>query len=183
MLQRLRSLARQGLNRVEAALHAGRRRRALDQVRRRSDATLVFICLGNICRSPFAELWMHRRRPEAAGVVTSAGFMPGGRASPDNAVAVARTVFDLDLTTHTSRGISDIADEDRLWVVMEHVHLRRLMRQGGPREDILILGDLDPGVIERRAILDPYGKSEEIFEARYRRIVRCLEALDEARAP
>jgi protein-tyrosine phosphatase len=170
------------LNRVEAALHAGRRRRAVDRLRRRRDATLVFICLGNICRSPFAELWLHRRRPEGRDRVTSAGFMPGGRSSPDTAVAVARDVFDLDLTTHTSRSIGDVAEGDRLWVVMEHVHLRRLVRQGVPRDDVLILGDVDPRPIDRRAILDPYGKSEEVFEARYRRIERCLEALDEARA-
>jgi protein-tyrosine phosphatase len=182
MVQRLRSLARRGLNRIEAALHDGRRRRALERVRRRSDATLVFICLGNICRSPFAELWMHRRRPEAAALSTSAGFMPGGRNSPDTAVAVARSVFDLDLTPHVSRSIGDIPDGDRLWVVMEHEHLRRLRRVGIPEDDILILGDLDPEPVDRRAILDPYGRSAEIFEARYRRIERCLTALDDARA-
>ena len=151
-------------------------------MRDRRDATLVFICLGNICRSPFAEFWMVRRRPDLADHVTSAGFFPGGRNSPDTAVAVAAQTFDLDLSVHVSRGLSEVPDGDRLWVVMEHVHLRRLVRAGIPGDDVLLLGDLDPEPIDRRAILDPYGKSHEVFKARYRRIVRCLEALDEARA-
>lgn len=142
---------------------------------------MVFICYGNICRSPFAELWMRRRDPDGAESYTSAGFRPGGRSSPDTAQAVSREVFDLDLGPHVSRGLDEVPRSGRLWVVMEHVHLRRLARAGIDRDDILILGDLDPGPVERRAILDPYGRSAEVFEARYHRIVRCLEELAVAR--
>lgn len=181
MLQRLRSLARTVLNRVEAFLHPGRRRRALARVRERRDDAVVFICYGNICRSPFAELWMRRRDPEGAGAYLSAGFRPGGRSSPDTAQAVSREVFDLDLGPHVSRGLDEVPRDGRLWVVKEHVHLRRLARVGIPRDDILILGDLDPDPVERRAILDPYGKSAEVFEATYHRMVRCLEELARAR--
>lgn len=183
MIQRLRSLARRVLNRVEAALHPGRRRRALARVRERDDAPVVFICYGNICRSPFAELWMRREDPDRAERYTSAGFMPGGRSSPDTAQAVSKAVFGIDLQPHVSRSVGEVASVPHLWVVMEHVHLRRLVRVGIPRDDVLILGDLDPGPVERRAILDPYGKSPEVFEATYHRIVRCLGELLGDRAP
>ena len=181
MLQRLRSLARRGLNRVEAVLHPGRRRRALARVRARPTRPLVFVCLGNICRSPFAETWMRARDPERAESYRSAGFMRGGRSSPDTAIAVSRDEFGLDLTPHVSRSIGDMPPVDPLWVVMEHVHLRRLARLGIRAGDVLLLGDLDPVPVERRAILDPYGKSPEVFVDTYRRVVRCLEILEQAR--
>lgn len=183
MLQRLRSLARTGLNRVEAALHPGRRRRAQTRIRERDGDPVVFICYGNICRSPFAELWMRRADPARADRYTSAGFRPGGRSSPDTAREVSRRVFDVDLDPHVSRGLDEVPDERHLWVVMEHVHLRRLVRVGIPRDDVLILGDLEPGPVERRAILDPYGRSPEVFEATYHRIVRCLEEMVGDRNP
>lgn len=182
MVQRLRSLARRALNRVEAFLHAGRRRRALARLEAREADSLVFICLGNICRSPFAELWMRQRDASGADRYLSAGFMQGGRSSPDTAQAVAPR-FGVDLSGHVSRGLDDLPDGEHLWVVMEEVHRRRLARAGVDPADVLLLGDLDPGPVERRAILDPYGKSPEVFEETYRRIVRCLEVLDRVHAP
>lgn len=177
MVQRLRSFARRMINRVEAFLHPGRRRRALAQARARADRSVVFICYGNICRSPFAELWMQRHDPDGAARYLSAGFRPGGRSSPDTAIAVSRESFDLDLRPHVSRGLDGVPPGDHLWVVMERVHRKGLMREGVPGDDIVYLGDLDPGPIERREIIDPYGRDPEVFEAIYARIVRCLREL------
>lgn len=181
MLQRLRSLTRAGLNRIEAGLHPARRRRAAARVRARAGDPIVFVCLGNICRSPFAEFWMraHASDPDR---FTSAGFMAGGRSSPDTAIAVSRD-FGLDLGVHVSRSISEIPLGRRLWVVMEHMHLRRLVRAGIKRDDVVFLGDLDPEPVERRAIVDPYGTSPEFFAATYQRIVRCLEAMEGCDGP
>lgn len=180
MLQRLRSLARRVFNRVEALLHPTRRKRALARAKARGRAPLVFICLGNICRSPFAEVWMRARDPAGADNFLSAGFMPGGRRSPDTAQEVA-LAFGVDLAAHVSRGLSGIPPGDHLWVVMEAAHRRRLVRGGTPNSEILVLGDLDPDPVERRAIPDPYGSSPEVFADTYRRIVRCLEVLASAR--
>ncbi|MEK9505826.1 arsenate-mycothiol transferase ArsC [Gaopeijia maritima] len=177
MVQRLRSFARRMINRVEALLHPGRRRAALARAQARSDRSVVFICYGNICRSPFAELWMRRHDPDGAARYLSAGFRPGGRSSPDTAIAVSADRFDLDLRPHVSRGLDEVPEGDHLWVVMERVHRQGLMAEGVPADDIVYLGDLDPGPVERRAIIDPYGRDPEVFEAIYDRIVRCLREL------
>lgn len=177
MVQRLRSFARRMLNRVEAFQHPGRRQRALARVREHADRPVVFICYGNICRSPFAELWMRRRDPDGADRYISAGFRPGGRSSPDTAIAVSSEAFDLDLRPHVSRGLDGVPEGRYLWVIMEGVHHRGLVRAGIPADDIVFLGDLDPQPIERRAIIDPYGRPPEVFEAIYARIVRCLGEL------
>lgn len=177
MVQRLRSLARRILNRGEALLHPARRRRARARVRRHAEREMVFICYGNICRSPFAEFWMRRHDPAGAERYTSAGFLPGGRSSPDTAVAVAGEHFGLDLRPHVSRALADLGSGPFLWVVMERSHRRGLRAVGIPADDIVDLGDLDPGPIDRRAILDPYGLAPEVFQVIYGRIERCLSEL------
>lgn len=182
MLQRLRSSLRRGLNRLEAALHSRRHRRALRRVREGDFESVVFVCLGNICRSPFAEYWMRGQEPERAERYTSCGFFDGGRSSPDTAQEVARE-FGFRLSDHVSRSVSEIPPGAHLWVVMEAVHARGLVRAGVSRESIVFLGDFERGPIPRRAILDPYGKSNEVFRETYRRIVRCLEVLRETDAP
>lgn len=179
MFQRLRSSARWGLNRLESVLHPRRRRKALQRVREGDFDAVVFVCLGNICRSPFSEYWMRGRDPARADRYASCGFFPGGRSSPDTAQAVARE-FGFDLTDHVSKHVDEIRAGAHLWVVMEAVHLRGLLKAGIGRDSIVFLGDFEPGSIPRRAILDPYGKSSEVFRGTYHRIVRCLEVLSEA---
>lgn len=181
MVQRLRSSVRRGLNRIEAMLHPGRHRRAIQRVKERRGGSVVFVCLGNICRSPFAEYWMRRQVPDEAERFLSAGFMKGGRSSPDTAQAVAHE-FGFDLTEHVSSAIEDMPPGPHLWVVMESVHARGLAKKGIPASDVVYLGDFEPGSIPRRAILDPYGKSPEVFRDTYARIVRCLETLRTADA-
>jgi len=181
MLQRLRSSVRRGLNRLESALHPKRRRRALQRVRDGDFESIVFVCLGNICRSPFAEYWMRGRDPARGERYASCGFFDGGRSSPDTAQAVARE-FGFELKDHVSRSVQEIPSGSHLWVVMEAVHARGLVRAGISRDAIVFLGDFEPGSSPRRAILDPYGKSAEVFRETYERIVVCLEVLGTADA-
>jgi protein-tyrosine-phosphatase len=124
---------------------------------------------------------MRGRDPDRALRYTSCGFMDGGRSSPDTAQAVARE-FGFELADHVSRSVQEIPTGSHLWVVMEAVHARGLVRAGISRDAIVFLGDFEPGSIPRRAILDPYGKSAEVFRETYTRIVRCLEVLRETDA-
>jgi len=38
-----------------------------------------------------------------------------------------------------------------------------------------VLGDLDPQPVRTRAIVDPFGHGEEMFEEVYARVDRCVE--------
>ncbi len=163
-------------------MHPIRRRRALERVQRLADRRVIFICTGNICRSPFAEFWMRQRDPERVHRYTSAGIYPGGRTPPDTALVVSLDHFGVDMAEHRSRALDELPDEEFLWVVMEKGHYRGLRATGVEADAIIYLGDLDPGP-ERREIMDPYGRDPAYFEATYRRIERCLNELAGVVAP
>lgn len=138
---------------------------------------VLFICLGNICRSPYAaEAFRQRGAPSAR--IESAGFIGPDRASPFEAVDEA-ALRGVDLRAHRSRVVraSDAADFD-LVVVMEPGQATRVRQTVGiPAERILLLGDLDPQTPDRRLIPDPFGQGPAAFAAAYERIDRSLAPL------
>lgn len=146
--------------------------------------SVLVICLGNICRSPYAE---HRLTEQlaAAGLgrvrVVSAGFILPGRSSPEPARRVAAR-RGLDLEKHRSRVVTATqAREADVTIVMAPPQLRQLRQVTGaePGGASIVLGDLDPAPIDRRAIVDPYDQADDVFEAVYERIDRCCRSLVE----
>lgn len=182
----LRRAVRAGRRLRDRWLHPARRRRSLARARAfRGDHVLV-LCLGNICRSPYAAAVLDDRLESAsvAGVrVSSAGFIGPGRPSPPTARNVARE-RGVDLSTHRSRVVTDkLARSADLVVVMEPAQKRRFVRRfrgGGAR--VLVLGDLDPAPVDRRAIPDPFNREKEVFRQTYARVERCVERLASALA-
>jgi protein-tyrosine-phosphatase len=186
----LRNIARPGARALRAtgrvvdrALHPFRRRRALRRLARSTTpASIVVVCYGNICRSPFAARLLHKRlESTSAGMrVESVGFFGEDRPSPSEAVIVAPE-WGVDLTEHRSRVLSrvDIESSD-LVVVVDPAHGRRLKGMFGCANKILLLGDLDPERIETRLITDPDGKPVEVFRTVYARIDRCTKVLADA---
>lgn len=165
-------------------LHRLRRRRARARLRHTGVVgPVVFICHGNICRSPYAAAGFLRilGGPEYARVVDSAGFIGFDRPSPPEAIAVAKR-HSLDLNGHRSKLLTASTVHDAgLLIVMAPDQRRALVTCfGQPRAPILLLGDFDPDRIERRAIRDPVAQSEAVFEVVYTRIDRCLASLAEA---
>lgn len=146
---------------------------------RRAVRSVLFVCYGNICRSPYAAAAYARLAGEAGGAVrvTSAGFIGPGRPSPPEAQTVAAR-RGLDLAAQRSRLITEplVRDHD-LIVVMERAQAAALARTFGRDRGVLVLGDLDPEPIDTRTILDPYGRTEDEFEAVYARIDRCVRSL------
>jgi len=175
LVRRLRGV----LNRV---LHPLRRRRALATLRRhRRAGSVLLLCQGNICRSPFAaELlrpWLSGR-----GVgVDSAGFLGPGRRSPPEAIAAAAR-YGVDLSAHRSQLLTmPGARAADLIVVMAPEQRREVCDRFGLSErNVLVLGDLDPGPVENRTIHDPMNQPLAVFEETYARIERCLRQLERA---
>lgn len=178
----LRKIARAIRWTPQRLLHPLRRRRALRILnRRRPPRTVLFVCHGNICRSPYAQQLLQKRLPARVGDrlrVVSAGFTGPNRASPPEARAQAGRCG-LDLSPHRSQVLSaEVIGKSDLIFVMDVLQQRAICRRFGRSEkDVLILGDLDPRPIDRRTIRDPVEQPEEVFAASYERIERCIDVL------
>lgn len=166
----------------ERWLHAARRKKARDAIANiRHVRSVLFICHGNVCRSPFGEVFFAQqivRFVPAPVEVHSAGFIGPGRQAPRGALEAARR-RGLDLDRHRSMLITQAAlDAADLIVVMtvgQAESLRNRFRH--VRGTVVVLGDLDPQPIKRRTIQDPWNKSDAVFDASYSRIERCVLAL------
>lgn len=156
-----------------------RRRRAIGLLRRhRQMRSLLVVCHGNICRSPFAAEVLRTLLSGRGVQVEDAGFLGPGRRSPPEALAVAAG-RGVDLSTHRSQPLTEAATRAAdLIVVMDTEQRRRICdRFGRSARDVLVLGDLDPEPGEHRTIRDPVNQSAAVFEETYARIERCAREL------
>ena len=137
--------------------------------------SILFVCAGNICRSPIAEALFRRiaasRPPLAALEIGSAGTiaLDGNRATAD-AVRVAREEFDLDLSTHRARNLYGL-DAD-LILTMDGIVTRDVNRLA-PDGRVELLGEY-AGTGE--IVEDPYGCSCEVYRACARQLEHLLLA-------
>ena len=160
------------------ALHAHRRSAAAGRLRRLGPPeSILLLCHGNICRSPYAEATLRRRLADLglAGIaVTSAGFIEPGRPSPPVAQAVGLE-RGYDLSTHLSRLVTGHAVRGNVVIlVMDSLQRERAFELGAPEGRLFLLGDFDPSPIDRRAIPDPIDRPADVFRRVYDRIDRCV---------
>jgi low molecular weight protein-tyrosine phosphatase len=147
---------------------------------------IVFVCLGNICRSPFAAVLMQHRLAELGIDVTiaSAGLNTRqGNRPPDAAVRAAhRYGCDLDGRTPVSLSDDTIAASDMI-VAMEMAHIEQLQARWPEwRDRYFLLPLFEPpaavaGAFERFNLADPFGKDDAEFARCYERIDRAVAAL------
>jgi protein-tyrosine-phosphatase/predicted ATP-grasp superfamily ATP-dependent carboligase len=141
----------------------------------RNASSVLFICKGNICRSPFAELYARTRLPNIR--VSSVGLLPAsGRSSPDAAIEAA-AARNIDLSLHRSRVLSeqDLRSYDIIFVfdVDQFRAIKRLAKQQQMTRKVFFLGSLD--IHQSLAIADPYGKDLRNFEETYDKIARLID--------
>jgi protein-tyrosine phosphatase len=144
--------------------------------------TLLIVCYGNVCRSPYLGAVLRRNMPDIH--VASTGFTGTGLTVPPHALVVAARKG-LDLSSFRSTTIQPWrARTADVVIVMDEAQARYLASYVGihPKR-ILIAGDLDPAKSSSRAIQDPYQQSIEQFEACFERLDRCAAALAESLQP
>lgn len=173
----LRRLYRSAKNLPDRLLHrrrfASARRSILELGQVRS---ILVVCYGNVCRSPYLEAVLRRDLPNVA--VNSAGFVGPGRPVPPHSLAVAGS-RGLDLSNFRSRPIGRMpVGETDLVIVMDSNQARQIMRsfRVWPSR-VVVAGDLDPLPAPTRAIQDPWGEPKERFVSSFDRLDRCAATL------
>jgi protein-tyrosine phosphatase len=163
-------------------LHPYRRARARRRLREIAPGSVLFVCVGNVCRSPYAERVLGREGNGAVRAV-SAGIMGPGRRPPAKALEVARA-RGVEHADHTSRVLTrDLIEATDVLFVFDRHNARSLPKRGRRADRIFWLGDFDPQWAGRRAILDPWGKPIDEFERTFERIERCVREVAHALAP
>jgi len=146
--------------------------------------SVLFVCLGNICRSPFAAVVAQRHlneRGATAVACASAGLRPSaaGVSPPEACAASAR--YGVSLDDHRPRAVTRaLVDSCDLIVVMEREHADDLRKTYPDRYDRVVLLPLFDGTAQgyqRYGIEDPFGQTPEAYDDCYQRIQRAVAEL------
>lgn len=145
---------------------------------------ILFVCLGNICRSAYAgrrmqDLLAERKKQPAE--VRSAGFSTTDGKPADPTAAKAAAGRGVDLSAHRTAQLREV---DLEWAdmifVMEPPHLRRISKILAPAIDkSFLLGVFGLKFGGSLAVADPYGKDEAAFQECFKQIDDALNGIIE----
>ncbi len=122
--------------------------------------SILIVCVGNICRSPTAEILLRNSLPKKR--IDSAGLSAlVGKPADKNAIDVAER-HHFSLLDHKAKQLTNrMCQEHDLILVMEKKHIEAVCRLAPEvRGKIMLFGHWLKG----REIEDPYRKSPEAFE-------------------
>lgn len=140
---------------------------------------LLFVCDGNICRSPVALAFLRRHRACGRRLgwdADSAGLVAGDGDAPLVPTRIAAGELGIDLDAHRARPLSPDRDRPDLALVMEERQRPPVMEITGlPVDRVLMLGAFAPGATGL-SIPDPFGGTP----ATYRQCVQQIQAAVEA---
>ncbi|CAN5767107.1 low molecular weight protein-tyrosine-phosphatase [soil metagenome] len=156
---------------------------------------IMFVCLGNICRSPMAEaIFVHLAQQRGVGerfVVDSSGtghWHIGDDADHRTLATLKSHSVPINHRARQLEGARDADDWD-LFIVMDAMNLRDAIRAGIPAEKVRLMGRYDPRLHghaddhPRRHVPDPYTGGDTEFQEVYDMLSRCCAALLDELAP
>jgi protein-tyrosine phosphatase len=141
-----------------------------DVAERPTDSRLrvVFVCLGNICRSPIAE--RVAEHAAAAAGVTGVEFSSAGTISEeyddpmDHRAAAVLKKRGYRYADHRARRITEVQIESAdLVVAMEDDHLRSVLELAPDPSKVCLLTSFDPAAVPGSGVPDPWFGSDAGF--------------------
>jgi len=146
---------------------------------------VLFVCSGNICRSPMAAGYL-RHRIESEGLadldVDSAGTLGIRKARASDGAVEAMAEIGIDITGHRSKGVKSkiLADTDYT-LAMSHDHLDFLaLRHPEGEDERLLLRAFERGRlpdVNPLDLADPIGHPIDFYREQLQLITRCVDHL------
>ncbi len=149
--------------------NAMRTRDALSRANR-----VIFLCWGNICRSPFAASYARRVWPNHIEILSRGLHHQQSRISPSQAIEAARS-FDVALDEHRSSLLSDqdVAAAEMIISFDEIIRRELLERHPAARGKTFRFGMLrSRGAV---TVVDPFGGDLQMFLDAYAQIKAALD--------
>ncbi|KAE8604954.1 hypothetical protein XENTR_v10014908 [Xenopus tropicalis] len=148
-----------------------------------SGKSVLFVCLGNICRSPIAEAVFRKLVTDAGtskewSIDSAATSDWNVGSSPDSRALKCLKSHGIE-TAHRAQQITrdDFLSYDYI-LCMDESNLRDLKRKGSQVQNskakIELLGSYDPQ--KKLIIEDPYYGRDEDFETVYQQCIRCCKS-------
>jgi protein-tyrosine phosphatase len=144
---------------------------------------ILFVCLGNICRSPLAEGILRKKFEENGidGTIHSAGFEPyhEGQHPDPRSVSTAKK-HGIDISEKVARLFSedDFDNYDMIYVMdsMNYADVMRVARNDKDREKVsFLLNMVNEGADEE--VPDPYYGGSDGFEKVYQMMDRACDQI------
>ena len=139
---------------------------------------VLFVCLGNICRSPLAEgIFLHQARQRGVlarfdvGSCGTGAWHVGERADHRSLAVAARHGVELPSIARQLDPSRDLVRFEWL-VAMDRSNVRNLVRAGADAARVRLLRSFDPALLHRPEseleVPDPYEWPGDGFESVYR---------------
>jgi len=123
--------------------------------------SVMMVCIGNICRSPIAEVYLKHIQPELNVYSSGLGALVGKPADPSS-VALMQAK-EIDLSSHCAQQINSVlvAGAD-LILTMEQRHIDAIQSKfPESRGKVHLIGKWN----DNQEVPDPYKKDLQAFEA------------------
>jgi protein-tyrosine-phosphatase len=140
---------------------------------------VLFVCTGNICRSPLAEALLRReldRRGLDGFDVSSAGTGAWEGTPASEGAYLVGLEHDLDLSSHRARLLTRerVKESDVILTMARHHRLRA--EDLGARNRATLLGDYVGLSGERAEVADPFGSDIEVYRETYEQLEDMITA-------
>ncbi|MDK8760185.1 low molecular weight protein-tyrosine-phosphatase [Corynebacterium pseudodiphtheriticum] len=144
--------------------------------------SINFVCTGNICRSPMAEV-MARQAIQEAGLgelvkVASCGVDSWhvGEGADERTVAELHKIG-LDGTEHIAQQFGPQAGDTDLFIAMDTGHRSQLIARGVDENRVALMRSFDPTAEEEPSVADPYYGGSDGFTRVRKEIEASLPGL------
>ncbi len=147
--------------------------------------SVLFVCLGNICRSPLADgIFAHlvdQRGLSNQFTIDSCGtgaWHVGNPPDPRSVLVAAK--HNIDLTNLRARQFDASTDPSQFdWIIpMDSSNERELISQGTPKDKVRLMRSFDPAITNQTPdVPDPYYGGDDGFDKVYEMLVRACEGM------